>query len=114
MLRATLPLLLCGCFPMRSLALGEPVPPNPEKCPIRQERVTQTQAETQYAQVGVICAGALAFSASHSIDQMDPVEREHFESEVCQLGGAIVVVTGLCSIGKGDGVEWRVYRERVQ
>jgi hypothetical protein len=108
-------LLLCGCFPMRSMPLGEPVAAKPAKCPVRQERVTQTEAEAQYAQVGVICEGSLlAGGARPKLDTMDEVERQNFNEEVCGLGGEIVVATGLCSIGKLDGVEWRVYRERPQ
>jgi hypothetical protein len=115
MLRATSLLLLCGCFPMHALALGEPVPPKPENCPVRQLRMTQTQAEAQYGEVGVICAGSLVMGAGHEkLAAMDPEERADFERTVCGLGGEIVVATGLCSIGKAAGIEWRVYREKVQ
>jgi hypothetical protein len=115
MLRATSLVLLCSCYPMRSLPLGEPVPPRPEHCQVRQENLTQTEAAAQFAEIGVVCAGSLVMGGGHQkLASMDEVERENFEREVCGLGGEIVVATGLCSIGKSDGIEWRVYRERAQ
>ena len=93
-------LLASACAPaITAIAVGPEQPPLPPDCEAREAILTPKDAEDHYRQVGVVCW-------SHGA-------REELYAAACQLGGTIVVRTGLCVNGHDryteQGSEYGVY-----
>jgi hypothetical protein len=130
-----LPLAGCVVAQVRSMPIGRSVASKPPDCPVREERLTPREAQDRYQQIGVICYFGWGAGTSttpgptHSADFMatppvprtpapSPAQTAHdsvtlvndVRTEVCQLGGEIVVRQGFCTVRRHyESVELGVY-----
>jgi hypothetical protein len=114
-MKRTLPfMLLCGCYTIHSMPLGEAVSAMPQGCAVHQELLSVGAAEAAYQQVGVVCLTGPVVEGVVRRDQLPVDALRALDREACGLGGDVVVLTGFCADGahRMNGSEWRVYRNR--
>jgi hypothetical protein len=102
-----LPLVLSGCWAIRSTALGPPAPPRAADCPLAIEHRAPDALRPRYQQIAVLCINVDPEAPYSSGAIQDDVR-----AEGCRLGGDLVTTVGLCTVNRLDGVELGVFRAR--
>ena len=97
-----------GCVSApHAVAVGPRLAPRPSDCEVRYERLTQTEANERYRQVGVMCIPENELRSSPEYWSFD--EQIHFSREACALGGELFVAFQKCEIDRRAGYEYGIY-----
>jgi hypothetical protein len=108
--------MLCGCVTSTAVAVGPPQPRKPPSCVIAIAAEAREERSADYQRVGSVCV-----TTDSGFGVPEPVRdaikhrgavRDELFARACALGGEVVAVSGLCSVGRVSAVEFAVRRAR--
>ena len=108
--------MLAGCVTSTAVAVGPPQPRKPPDCVIEIAEQAPEELSPDYLRVGSVCVTrADGFGVPEPV--RDAVKhrgrvRDELFGRACALGGEVVSLAGVCSVGRFSAVEFAVLRAR--